>query len=84
MPNSRARHGEQWDTCQGCGFLFPMSQLVMQKGSLRCTRKCCFDNLEVERMPQSIMRILGTTPEEEGSDRRWVDRAFFDTRQDEL
>lgn len=78
MPNpNNARKGEQWDTCMQCGFLFPMSRLVMQKGLLICTRRTCFDNLEPERREQVIQKVLGVGTEQEGVDLRTEDRAFF-------
>lgn len=71
--------GEQWDRCDRCGLLFPMSQLVKQKGMLLCTRKySCFDDLEIERRDIMIMQILGTGVEQEGVDLRAIDRGFFE------
>ena len=79
MPNPLNRKvEEQWDNCQVCGFLFPMSKLHMQKGRQVCTRRSCTENLEPERHQLEVMRILGTQPEVEGADSRWVNRAFFD------
>jgi hypothetical protein len=69
---------QQWDTCDRCGFFFPMSQLVKQKGLLICTRRTCFDNLTVERIPWVIEQVLGPTPEVEGADMRVIDRGFFE------
>lgn len=72
------RH-QQWDTCDRCGFLYPMSELVKQKGLLLCTRtNTCFDDLTVERRPWVIEQVLGPQAEMEGSDLRVIDRGFFE------
>lgn len=77
MPNAtNNRRDEQWDLCQRCGFQFPMSQLTVQHGLLVCHRTCV-DNLLVEDREKKISQILGLDIDTEGSDRRWVDRAFF-------
>lgn len=74
------RKGEQWDFCDRCGFMFPMSQLVKQKGLLLCTRtQTCFDDLEIERRDIKIMSILGEGVEQEGVDLRSIDRGFFES-----
>lgn len=73
MPNPLNNvRGEQWDNCDRCGRLFPMSKLTKQRGLLLCSRD--FDNLEVERAPQVIARILSTANDEEGADLRYRDR----------
>lgn len=73
--------GEQWDLCDRCGFAYPMSKLVKQKGLLICM-KHCFDNLEVERRQQEIMKVLGAGVQQEGADLRVIDRSFW-IRSDE-
>jgi hypothetical protein len=83
MPNAlNRRTGGQWDICDRCGFQFPISQLVKQKGLLVCIRRC-FDDLTVERRPYIIEQILGTGVDQEGVDLRVVDRGFFDLGSDE-
>lgn len=78
QPVNNVRH-EQWDTCDQCGRLFPMSKLVKQKGALICTQKrTCFDNLEIERRPLEIMQTLGEAQDQEGVDLRVIDRGFFE------
>ncbi len=86
MPNPKYRKAkEQWDECARCGRLFPMSQLTMQKGLLICNQdRVCFDNLDIERHPLVVMSILGNHPEQEGTDRRWVDRSFFDPYEEQI
>ena len=77
MPNpNNARRYQQWQECDRCGFMYPMSELIVQKGLLICTEKC-FDNLTVEQRPWMIMQVLGPTPEVEGADLRVIDRGFF-------
>lgn len=72
------RTGQQWDMCDRCGFMYPMSQLVKQKGLLICTTGKCFDNLVVERRPWTIMQVLGSGVDQEGADLRTIDRGFFE------
>jgi predicted nucleic acid binding AN1-type Zn finger protein len=79
MPNPvNRRVGEQWQTCDRCGFLYPMSKLVKQKGILICTYNKCFDNLDIDRRDLQIMQILGEGVQQEGADLRLVDRGFFE------
>lgn len=80
MPNPvNARRNEQWQLCDRCGRLFPMSQLAKQKGLLICTNtNTCWDDLEIERRPLIIMSVLGTGVEQEGADLRTIDRGFFE------
>lgn len=85
MPNANNRvRKQQWDTCQRCGFLFPMGMLVKQKGLLICTRPTCFDNLEVERRSQVIERTLSSGNDQEGVDLRAFDRGMFDGFDEEV
>ena len=84
MPNSGRRRGEQWDSCSVCGRSFPISQLGYQKGVRKCYGMTCWENLTIERHATAVMQVLGTTPEEEGSDRRWVDNAFFHQEEMEI
>lgn len=84
MPNSRGIRGEQWDLCGVCGFQFPMGQLVMQKGVLKCTRRTCFDDLTIERHSSEVERVLSAGVEQEGVDLREVDRGFFHGNDEEV
>lgn len=84
MPNPLRPVGEQWDVCDRCGFLFPLSQLVKQKGLLICSRRTCFDNLEIERRERNIEQVLGAGVEQEGADMRVIDRAFFTGTDEEV
>lgn len=82
MPQANNRVvGDQWDTCDQCGFTFPNSQLVRQKGRLVCTRpNTCLENLEVERRPFIIEQVVtsGNSSEIEGADLRNINRGFFE------
>lgn len=82
MPNPvNARRQEQWDVCELCGRLFPISQLTWQKGVRKCPRDV--DDLEVERRPATIAQLLaGPSGESEGVDYRNVDEAFLDDAQE--
>jgi len=76
-----ARRGEQWQSCDRCGRLFPMGQLAKQKGLLICTAPLgCWDNLEVERRESMIERVMnpGSAQDQEGVDTRAIDRGFFE------
>lgn len=79
-PNNRVTK-EQWDNCDTCDRLYPMSKLTKQKGNLVCGPD--FDNLEVERRDQLIMKILGDGISQEGVDTRVYDRTFFQGSDDE-
>lgn len=67
----------QWDVCDRCSFLFPMGDLVKQKGLMICKRRC-WDDLSVERRYIEIERVLGQAVDQEGVDLRMVDKGFFE------
>lgn len=74
-PNNRVTK-QQWQSCDRCGFLYPIGSLTKQKG-LMLDRKC-LDNLEVERRPRMIEKVLTSGVDQEGVDTRGYDRGFFD------
>lgn len=75
--NTHIRRGEQWQPCARCGFMYPMSMLVVQKGLLICTRRHCFDNLMVERRSTTIEQVMNNNGAiTEGADTR-SEREFF-------
>lgn len=83
MPNPRNNiTGEQWDRCDRCGFIYPMTDLTLQKG-LKVCLKTCKDNLDIERRQSGIARRLehNTT---EGADLRWVSLAVFSLEEEEI
>jgi hypothetical protein len=63
MPRHRGLYWQQWGNCSICGFVWPIGQLIMQKGSLRCPRDV--DNLDVELRPRYIAEVLSDTQETE-------------------
>lgn len=77
MPNPRnCLYDDQWEVCQRCGKRYPMHQLQMQEGSLRCVRSCIV-NLEIKRRSSIIARVLSDqATQTEGMDWRWVDKAW--------
>lgn len=77
MPNANNRiTKQQWDTCDRCGFLFPMGALTKQKGLMLDRR--CTDNLTIEHHPIMVEKVLSQGVDQEGVDTRGADRAFFD------
>jgi len=76
---------QQWQSCDRCGRLFPMGSLTKQKGIMVCTRRGCFDNLEVERREYEIERTMnpGSAQDQEGVDTRAIDRGFFEGFDDQ-
>lgn len=75
--NTRIRKGQQWAPCDRCGFMYPMTRLIVQRGVLICNNPHCFDNLTVERRSLVVERLLSSGVEQEGVDLRMVDRGFF-------
>jgi len=52
-----------WSYCERCGFLYPLSSLVAQKGLRVCTQTC-FDNTDIEYRPYQIEEVLSDDSEE--------------------
>lgn len=77
-PNNTIYH-EQWQECDRCGFMYPMSRMSKQKGLLLCIA-LCYDDLTVERRPWIIEQTMnpGGATDQEGLDTRQVDRGFFE------
>lgn len=83
MPNPvNRRRKEQWDLCDRCGLLFPISQLSRQKGLM--VDKRCQDTLATERHSLEVMKALSIGAEHEGVDRRSIDMAFFVGHDEEV
>lgn len=53
---------QAWSTCDRCGFIYPLGQLVVQKGLRVCTRFCS-DQLDIEYRPKVIEEILSQDDE---------------------
>lgn len=68
MPQ-RTRVGDQWQECQRCGILTPLSQIVYQNGSYICQRAGCLDSGEKEQRDQLLAEELARDTDE-GMDRR--------------
>lgn len=58
MPRNSGVTGQAWDTCQRCGFIHPIPQLVIQKGMKLCTCHDCVDKLLIERRSHVIEEVL--------------------------
>jgi len=52
-----------WSFCERCGFLYPLGELVSQKGLRVCTL-FCFDNTDIEYRPMLIASVLSSDPRE--------------------
>lgn len=63
MPNRTYSGMQPWSTCDRCGFDYPLSQLVAQKGLKLCT-KTCLDNLDIEFRPYMIESVLSSSDQE--------------------
>jgi hypothetical protein len=83
QPVNNIKH-QQWQSCDRCGRLYPMSSLTKQKGMMLCLQ-LCFDNLDVERREYMIERVMtpGSAEAQEGVDTRAVDRGFFEGFDDQ-
>lgn len=73
MPRQKGIWREQWALCDRCQFNHPLSMLVRQKGLLLCTDHGCLDNLDVERRPYIIAKVLNQ-PGEFENEREKVQR----------
>jgi hypothetical protein len=47
----------EWDYCDRCGFLYPIEQLIAQRG-LRVCSTTCFDQTLVEERDMMIAQVL--------------------------
>lgn len=56
MPRNRGITFERWAICAVCGFSFPETQLIPQKGLLKCRKD--LDKLDVEMRPRVIADVL--------------------------
>jgi hypothetical protein len=61
MPRHRGLYRSQWRACDRCGFMNPLSHLMMQKGMLLDAK--CIDSLDVELRPKVIAEVLSDTEE---------------------
>lgn len=68
MPRHQGIQRVEWDFCDRCGFEYPVTQLVIQKGLKVCTRTC-FDNTQIEERPLIIAEILDDESELQDGER---------------
>jgi hypothetical protein len=61
MPRHNGLYMQQWAACDRCGFIYPVGQLMMQKGLLVDAK--CYDNLDIEYRPKVIAEVLADTEE---------------------
>lgn len=61
MPRHKGLYYSQWQRCDRCSFMYPLSQLTMQLGLLLCPKDV--DNLDVEYRPKMIAEVLSDTEE---------------------
>jgi hypothetical protein len=71
MPKQQGIQRVAWDYCDRCGFLYPITQLVMQKGLKVCT-VTCFDNTLVEERELIIAAVLDDESEQQQDDDRLI------------
>jgi hypothetical protein len=57
MPRHSGIQRVEWDTCDRCGFEYPVTDLILQKGLKVCT-KTCYDRTQVEERPLVIAAVL--------------------------
>lgn len=78
MPNANnSVRYQQWRRCDRCGFMFPIGDLILQKGLMVSPR--CVDNLDVETRPKVIAEVLSDTEETRNEMER-----IFDSNNDQL
>lgn len=56
MPRNQGVTFERWAKCARCGFSFPETQLIPQKGLLLCSKD--LDKLDVEMRSRMISEVL--------------------------
>ncbi len=66
MPNQAHSgiHGDPWHRCDRCGYDYPVSRLVRQRGLIVCLDKC-FDNLLSFQRDNIIQNNLSQSAQEE-------------------
>lgn len=62
MPRHEGIQRTEWGFCERCGFEYPISMLVAQKGLRVCT-KTCFDKTLVEDRTSMIAAVLADETE---------------------
>jgi hypothetical protein len=67
MPMQNGLTMIQWQCCERCGLMYPITTLNKQQGLLVCNVTCT-DNLDNQYRPKQIADVLATPGE--GSDER--------------
>ena len=67
MPLHSGIQRVEWDFCDRCGFEYPITQLITQKGLKVCT-KTCFDKTLVEERQIVIAAVLDNDTEGSSGD----------------
>ena len=62
MPLHQGIQRVEWDFCDRCGFEYPVTMLVMQKGVKVCT-KTCYDKVLIEEREMIIAQVLDDNSE---------------------
>lgn len=73
MPRMQGVWRQEWDNCDRCGFVHPISMLSMQLGFKLCKCHNCYDDLSNYYRAQIIQEIL-SDPSEGLSDKPEVFR----------
>lgn len=67
MPMQMGILNVQWQLCDRCGLMYPLTKLTRQQGIIVCS-VTCVDNLDNQYMPKIRAEVLATPGE--GSDER--------------
>lgn len=67
MPMQQGLQYIQWQCCDRCGLMYPITKLQRQQGIIVCLVTCT-DNLDNQYRPVQIEQVLATPGE--GSDER--------------
>jgi hypothetical protein len=67
MPQQNFIKRVQWQLCDRCGLMYPLTELVRQQGATVCTRTC-LDDLSNQYRPKQMANVLATPGE--GTDER--------------
>lgn len=57
MPRAKGVYRSEWRNCAICGFLYPITMMRRQLGSIRCT-VLCTDDLSIMYRPLQIQSVL--------------------------
>lgn len=63
--------GEEWKTCDRCGFIHPVPMLSRKLGLMLCRCHQCSDDISNDRRPAQIQAVLATSAEGKSD---WAER----------